>query len=615
MANTITDNRTLVDVADDAGNYVGNVSPATTTATFISGTASIGEQLNNSERYVMYNAGSAQNWSNNVFYIWINCGVVGQLLTKAAGGFKIRFAGPTVTNYIEFYVGGSDSWPTAVNGGWVQFVVDIEGTPDNTGGTPPATSAIQHVGYAATMSVMSLVGDNCWMDEIRRLPDGSPGLLIQGQNGGTTDWTFADAVTQVGVSSGVIKNGPGGSYVLNAPMQIGVDDTTTHGFADTNKIILWDNQGTIPADHYSIKFLSGSGGSVNADFGLKTGTGDAAVGAQGCVFAAASAGSRWTIGKTINGSAAIHFYGCSFIHGGALTLDHSGVEVISSLYIDCSSALVSNSTQIRNGIVNAATADGVAFMTTDDLTDIKFCSFQFSDGHAVELTTPIVASQASKGNTFNGYGATASNDAAIYNNAGGAVTINVTDNGDTPTYRNGTSASTTVNAGTVSATVKCVTTAGANIQNARVLVEAASGGPFPQGASVTITRSGSTATVSHTGHGLATNDKVVIRGANEQEYNGIHTITFIDVNSYSYTVSGTPATPATGTITATFAILSGLTDVNGEITMSRTFPSTQPVTGKARKSTASPLYKTATIGGSVNNTTGYSTTVVMISDE
>jgi hypothetical protein len=69
-----------------------------------------------------------------------------------------------------------------------------------------------------------------------------------------------------------------------------------------------------------------------------------------------------------------------------------------------------------------------------------------------------------------------------------------------------------------------------------------------------ITRSGSTATVTHTAHGYSTGMGVVIDGAAETEYNtsgsSPTTITVIGPDTYTYTVSGTPATPATGTITS-----------------------------------------------------------------
>lgn len=75
--------------------------------------------------------------------------------------------------------------------------------------------------------------------------------------------------------------------------------------------------------------------------------------------------------------------------------------------------------------------------------------------------------------------------------------------------------------------------------------------PHPYQVTVTITRAGSTATVSHTAHGMVNEQYVLIAGANETEYNGTHQIFNVTTNSYDFNVSGTPATPATGTITAT----------------------------------------------------------------
>lgn len=65
-----------------------------------------------------------------------------------------------------------------------------------------------------------------------------------------------------------------------------------------------------------------------------------------------------------------------------------------------------------------------------------------------------------------------------------------------------------------------------------------------------ITRVGTTATVILGGHGYTTGKYAVHAGADQSEYNITAVITRIDDDSYSYTVSGTPAT-ATGTITST----------------------------------------------------------------
>jgi hypothetical protein len=136
----------------------------------------------------------------------------------------------------------------------------------------------------------------------------------------------------------------------------------------------------------------------------------------------------------------------------------------------------------------------------------------------------------------------------------------------------------------------------APIDGARVLLRAS------VGTTVTITRSGSTATVTHTAHGLRSNTKVAIFGAVQGEYNRSKLITVVDANTYTFTVSGTPTTPATGTITSYRVVLDALTNVSGvasdpsvELT-----GSTVVVTGTARKGTAAPFYKASPVSGTIN---------------
>lgn len=64
-----------------------------------------------------------------------------------------------------------------------------------------------------------------------------------------------------------------------------------------------------------------------------------------------------------------------------------------------------------------------------------------------------------------------------------------------------------------------------------------------------ITRSGSTATVTcSSAHGLATGNWVRVSGANQTEYNGDFSITVTTSTAFTYSVTGSPATPATGTL-------------------------------------------------------------------
>lgn len=62
---------------------------------------------------------------------------------------------------------------------------------------------------------------------------------------------------------------------------------------------------------------------------------------------------------------------------------------------------------------------------------------------------------------------------------------------------------------------------------------------------------GITATATVAAHGYSDGDPITIAGANQSAYNGTYNITYVDSSHFSYIVAGTPATPGTGTITAT----------------------------------------------------------------
>jgi hypothetical protein len=71
-----------------------------------------------------------------------------------------------------------------------------------------------------------------------------------------------------------------------------------------------------------------------------------------------------------------------------------------------------------------------------------------------------------------------------------------------------------------------------------------------RGATVSsLTRSGTTATVTtSTPHGFVTGQKVVISGATQTAYNNAFTVTVTGPTTFTFTVTGSPTTPATGTI-------------------------------------------------------------------
>ena len=165
----------------------------------------------------------------------------------------------------------------------------------------------------------------------------------------------------------------------------------------------------------------------------------------------------------------------------------------------------------------------------------------------------------------------------------------------------------------VTVLVRSVETDGTAIGSTAVYLEAVDPGPFPDHDTVTIVNSGTTATVTHASHGMASGDKVNIRGDHANLVIGVHVITVTGAGTYTYVISFTPGSPS-GTITSTFVCLDGVASVGGELSMSRVFPSDQDVTGETRKSSSAPFFKPGSLNGTVDSVDGVTLTGTMVDD-
>jgi hypothetical protein len=278
--------------------------------------------------------------------------------------------------------------------------------------------------------------------------------------------------------------------------------------------------------------------------------------------------------------------------------------------------VVPNGAPVIRNCTFAETDDVDAALLWNSTIDIESCAFIANTlGAAIEMvetTNQDFDNLLFSGNT---------ND-VLLNNGTPGTNINISkSNGSNPTsYENaaGNTATITYVGAAVTFTAKAITVAGVAIQGARLHLEAsetvASGLPYD--VTVTITNSGTTATVAHTAHGMSSGDKVVIRGASHIQNNGVFTITVTGVNAYTYTMASAPGSDPTGTIKATFVFLNGLTDVNGEVSDSRVLGAVQGAVGRIRKGSAadSPKYKNTVLTGDVSNTANTNFTGVMIED-
>jgi hypothetical protein len=203
----------------------------------------------------------------------------------------------------------------------------------------------------------------------------------------------------------------------------------------------------------------------------------------------------WGLHASASTSATYDFSGTAVIGAGTiylacavtidgLTINGYGTLNISSLTLTNSSIRnvpATSASVTTNGSTNVDYCDiNVSLVTAGnywcslaDPSIFTYCSFTGGGGHAIRITTP--GTYSFTGNTFTGFGADGSTGAAILNDSGGLVTLNIS-GGGTPTYKNGTSATTTINnSKTVTVTVKDGSTLAA-VENARVRIVTVSGG-------------------------------------------------------------------------------------------------------------------------------------------
>jgi len=516
------------------------------------------------------------------------------LNTLANGGVKV-LAGSDNANFYAWNVSGSDFAP-APRGGWWNYAINpVIGTPSDTVGTAPATYAMIGMAVAALAQAR---GNPHACNAVRY---GRCEAIFTG--GEAADYaTFAGygAVDNAATARWNLIEPIGTSAFIMQGLQSLGTAATAVDFRDSNKAISIKNTTAVTANFNRME-VNNVGSNIDW---------------TNISITALGTTSKWDF--EVIDDAPVAKKSCTFTDIGKTTYQ--------------SNSTLTNTTYRRAELITqgggtfigciADTPFGPIGMSADNLNLITGGTFN-SDGtgHAVDLGIISSTQAVTWDNTDTGYaatnGATGNETIVVSVNTGISLTINVSATGSTPTIKNDGVGTVTIVAGAVTVQVKAIDSAGADIESANVMIRAADAtGPFPYQESVTITSSGTVATVTHTGHGLASGDKVDISGVtNGANYNGAKQITVTDANTYTYVLAAIQASPATGTIISTFIALEGLTDAAGIVSTSRTYASDQPITGWVRKSTASPFYKQAGINNTITSGGGLSAFALLILDE
>lgn len=580
---------------------------------YIQGSSCVSEALKTGVGTLIADNGSGVTWgTDDVFTSWHYC--IGQAAIDlySNGGFR-KLIGSSRGDFYSWDVLGRDYYEL---GGWVCIPLDPVGeTADDTVGSPAVWSSMtkRYFGHALNLSGSIAKGNTHGADALRY---GRMESIFEHGDLSNGYCTFDGFATQNDASAnkwGQIQEIVSGLYQWQGLISLG-NATNAVDFRDENVTIRVLNPLRVYSTFNKIE-INNSGSRVdmtNISFVAESG---------------AKSLPSWEVVDDCD----INLQGCSFLNWNTFIFD-SLSDVFNCIFNGCAQITTGGADFAGSKVLDSTVAADTGALYCDTAyTDTDFDGMVFEMGsnnhHAIDFGTAVTSNLTLRNCEFNGFGSTDdANDSTVrFLATSGSLTLSLVDctvDGAAATSSNfsiddaaGITVTLSINPVTVKATVK--KSDGTVLQNARVIVMASDAlGPFPYDETVTIVNSGTTATVTHNSHGMATNDKVRILGASHLQNNGTFSITYINANSYSYTMASAPGSSPTGTIKATFVALSGLTDVNGEVSTSRVYSANQNVSGWARLSTTEgSLYKTGPISDTVDSSDGMNTTAILISDE
>lgn len=254
------------------------------------------------------------------------------------------------------------------------------------------------------------------------------GLRVSGGTVGTPDTFEAVRAQDEDTSKWGWWGSSNGAVVGKGKLYIGpTTGNTSSIFNDSNFVVIFADE-KVSSSFYEIN-TRGTGTTVTWNLAS--------------ISSANSNNVRWTL--TIDSTTG-SFSDTNGVWNGARNIYlNSNSDLVGTTIIDSNKLYQSGATLDGITVIAANTASGTAFIESGNPELISNSTFNFSTGHSIEITSASVSSFTFTNNSFVGsYGGDGSNDAAIYNNSGKAIVINVS-GGDTPTIRNGAGASTTVN--------------------------------------------------------------------------------------------------------------------------------------------------------------------------
>jgi hypothetical protein len=444
MAIVLTDNRVIYDEADATTGWTGANALFTSAPDPAEATGSIGTVVSNAT-VAAYFTGSPVNMSSGTLvYVWSL--PQGAMDTFANGGFALLIGDGT--NRVAFHIGGSDR-AAFRHTFWQCLAIDTGNLPSlftvNAGSRANLNlAAITQIGVSYKTLAKSVGGvSNCFTDLIRY---GNGGITITagtvGDPGNFNEIALDDSSTANQKAHGIFRRLGTGLFGVQGPLTFGTSGTATTYFADSDATVVFEDRG-FATSRYGITINATTTGTTTFLLGTKTGLDG---GSNGVTFTVPTG-----VGAFFNASNTnlqkLGLYGCAFngfSNGVTLSSDATNAlehEIYTTSFVGCGLIDI-GLTQFKNNVISGSVAaSALKISSTANVSNLSFTSA--GTGHAIVIETP--GTYDFNNFTYQGYASTngTTGNEVLFNNSGGAVTINVS-GGNTPTVRNGTGATTTI---------------------------------------------------------------------------------------------------------------------------------------------------------------------------
>jgi hypothetical protein len=427
---TVVNNLTEVDDCDTAGGgswavfnlsgTMGGLQDVDATSedmtVNIEGTQCYGFDCDKESGGYEYPLPATTDMSKQHLYVWISVptGLGGlEDLVPAGGGQSGVFltAKDSSGNRGYWHVAGADTW----DGAWKCFVAYLGDAPDTHSGTTPNTAQITDVGFGVDHpNAKSKASCNIFFDRVQY---GNDGISVHGGSQGS-ELDFDHIATQDAASAIGIFREYGGVFFANGPVKVGHDSNDTY-FKDTGKTIIFEDA-KVSGELYRLEVIEGAGQITEFQLGNLSGT----QGIQGVSILAAG-GKNWDLLCSGEAVDLFKLYGSTFQNSKWTLLSASGEKaVLSCSWVDqVSGEVYPNGIDFTyNNIINHVKTG----MVVDDYTPDTYSYINFiACPYAMEFR---VSGEYDLQNVV-----FTNCNVDIWNNSGGALTINANQSNPTST--------------------------------------------------------------------------------------------------------------------------------------------------------------------------------------